>query len=105
MDLEVRSTAPHGNRESQTFRVTHPFHPLHGHTIPLVEVRRNWSETRVFYRGSSGRLVSIPAAWTTLSEPDPFLSLTGGRSAFRCGDLLALRRYLDSLGEEVVDAG
>jgi hypothetical protein len=59
---------------------------------------------RAFYQGGSGRLLSIPAAWTTLSEPDPFVSLTDGRSAFRCEDLLALRRYLDSLGEEANDA-
>ena len=85
--------------------MTHPFHPLYGRTIPLVEVRRNWSEMQVFYKGPSERLVSIPATWTTFSEPDPFISLTDGRSAFRCEDLLALRRYLDSLGEEVVDAG
>lgn len=103
MRLEVQSTAPHSNSESQTFCVTHPFHPLFGRTIPLVEVRRNWSETRVFYRGASGRFVSIPAAWTTLSEPDPFISLADGRSAFRCEDLLALRRYLDSMGEEAGD--
>ena len=73
--------------------------------IPLVEVRRNWSETRAFYRGASERLLSIPAAWTTFSEPDPFISLTEGRSAFRCEDLLALRRYLDSLGAEAGDVG
>jgi len=105
MHLEVRSTAPHRDIEPQTFCVTHPFHPLSGRTIPLVEVRRNWSETRVLYRGSSERLLSIPAAWTTLSEPDPFVALTDGRSAFRCGDLLALRRYLDSLWEEADDVG
>ena len=71
----------------------------------MVEVRRNWSEMRVFYRGSSERLVSIPAAWTTLSEPDPFVALTDGRSAFRCEDLLALRRYLDLLWGEADDVG
>ena len=103
MDLEVHSTAPFSNPESQTFRVTHPFPPLFGRTLPFVEVRRNWSETRVFYRGSSERLVSIPAAWTTLSEPDPFVSLTDGRCVFRCEDLLVLRRYLDSLMEEASD--
>jgi hypothetical protein len=85
--------------------VTHPFHPLFGSTIPYAEVRRNWSEVRVFYRGDSERLLSIPAAWTTLSEPDPFLALTDGRSTFRCTDLLELRRYLDSLGEETADEG
>ena len=105
MHLEVQSTAPHGDCEPRTFRVTHPFHPLCGRTIPLVEVLRNWSETRVYYHGSSARLLSIPAAWTTLSEPDPFVVLTDGRSAFRCEDLLALRRYLDSLREEADDAG
>ena len=85
--------------------MTHPFHPLHGQSIPLVEVRRNWSEVRVFYQGPGERLFSIPAAWTTLSEPDPFIALTEGRSAFRCEDLLALRRHLNALGEETDDVG
>ena len=84
--------------------MTHPFHPLYGSTIPLVELRRNWSETRIFYRGSAERLVSIPAVWTSLSDPDPFVALTHGRSAFRCDDLLVLRRYLDSVGAEAGDA-
>jgi len=84
--------------------VTHPFHPFFGRTIPLVEVRRTWSETSVFYRGASPYLLSIPAAWTTLCDADPFIALTQGRSAFRCEDLLALRRYLDTLGKEANDA-
>ena len=104
MDLAERSTARHQDTESRTFRVTHPFHPLFGRTIPLVEVRRNWSETTIFFRGASRSLMSIPAAWTTLCEADPFITLTEGRSAFRCEDLLALRRYLDTLGKEAGDA-
>ena len=100
----MRSTARHRDSEPQTFRVTHPFHPLFGRTIPLVEVRRNWSETLIFFRGASEYLLSIPAAWTTFCEADPFIALTEGRSAFRCEDLLALRRYLDMLGKEAGDA-
>ncbi len=80
--------------------MTHPFHPLFGSTIPLVEVRRNWNETIIFFRGASPSLMSIPAAWTTLCEADPFIALTEGRSAFRCEDLLTLRRYLDTLEKE-----
>lgn len=99
----MQSTACHRDFESRTFRVTHPFHPLFGRTIPLVEVRRNWSETTIFFRGTSRSLMSIPAAWTTFCEPDPFIVLTEGRSAFRCEDLLALRRYLDTLGKETDD--
>jgi len=77
---------------------------LFGRTIALVEVRRNWSETTIFFRGASPFLTSIPAAWTTFCEPDPFVVLTDGRSAFRCEDLLALRRHLDTLGKEADDA-
>jgi hypothetical protein len=102
--LDVHSTAHHSDTESQTFRVTHPFHPLFGCTIPLVEVRQNWSDTLIFFRGALERLMSIPAAWTTFCEADPFITLTEGRSAFRCEDLLALRRYLDTLGKEAGDA-
>ena len=104
MRLAKRSIAPHRDRESQTFCVTHPFHPLFGRTIPLVEMRRNWNETLIFFRGVSKRLMTIPAAWTTFCEADPFLALTEGRSAFRCEDLLALRRYLDVLGKDADDA-
>jgi len=84
--------------------VTHPFHPLFGSTIPLVDVRQNWGDTLIFFRGALGRLMSIPAAWTTLCEADPSIVLTEGRSFFRCEDLLALRRYLDVLGKEAGDA-
>jgi len=47
--------------------------------------------------------MSIPAAWTTFCEGGPFIELTEGRSAFRCEDLLALCRYLDTLGKEADD--
>ena len=78
--------------------MTHCFHPLCGNELVLAEVRRNWREQRVFYRGDSGRFLSIPVAWTSLCAPDPFLLLSDSRSFFRCDDLLALRRYLDSSG-------
>jgi hypothetical protein len=48
--------------------------------------------------------MSIPAAWTTFCEVDPFITLTEGRAAFRYEDLLALRRFLDALGKEADDA-
>ena len=81
MNLDVRSIARHRDSEPQTFRVTHPFHPLFGRTILLVEVRRNWIETLIFYRGASQYLMSIPAALTTFCEADPFITLKEGRSA------------------------
>jgi len=32
----------------------------------------------------------MPAAWTDVVEPDPFLVVSAGRSNFRIDDLLAL---------------
>ena len=83
----------------RTFRVTHPFHPLHGRESQIVTVRNNWGEDRVFYRDADRRLVSISSKWTTLSEPDPVVTLSLGRSAFLVDDLLELRAFLDVLGE------
>ena len=83
----------------RTFRVTHPFHPLHGRVLQIVTVRNNWGEDRVFYHDVDHRLVSISSKWTTLSEPDPVVTLSRGRSAFLVDDLLELRAFLDILGE------
>jgi hypothetical protein len=37
---------------------------------------------------------SLPAAWTDVEGPDPFLALAAGRTFFRVADLLALARLL-----------
>jgi hypothetical protein len=82
------------------FRVTHPFHPLHGRQFSLVTVRNNWGEDRVYYHDTDERLVSIPAAWTDVCTPDPFVHFSGGRSPFCLEDLLELARLLSVLKEE-----
>jgi len=61
---------------------------LAGKSLPVVEVRRNWSEERVYFRNGPGRLASIPLVWTSLSVPDPFVELSEGLALFRCEDLL-----------------
>jgi hypothetical protein len=40
----------------------------------------------------------LPARWTDVLEPDPFVVVSAGRSCFRLADLLALRRLIDELG-------
>ena len=83
--------------------MTHPFHPLYGKTFVLVTCRHNWSEDHVYYRDEAGTLRPVPLAWTSLAPPDPFVSLSAGRSAFRVTDLLELSRLLACLvkGQEV----
>jgi len=77
--------------DSQRFRVTHPFHPLSGQEYELVGFAHTWGEHRVFFREPGRtRVRSLPATWTDVVGPDPFLVLSAGRSSFRPENLLQL---------------
>jgi uncharacterized protein DUF5372 len=77
--------------------VTHPFHPLAGLEFDVVVRKKNWAEDRVFYLGDDGQLRSLPADWTDVDPPDPFVAIAAGRSTFRVGDLVALASLLDGI--------
>ena len=82
------------------FTVTHPFHPLSGHQFPLLAQRLAWGEPRVFFHDpATGRLRSLPTAWTNLALPDPFVVLAAGRAILRFTDLQTLSRLLHDVDE------
>ena len=81
---------PDRDVEAETFEVTHPFHPLRGQRFRLVKHRHTWGEDRAYFRDDEGQLVSVPAAWTSLSARDPFVEIAAGRSDFRPVDLIEL---------------
>ena len=60
-------------------------------------VRKTWKQDRVFFFGLDGTLTSLPTAWTDFAEPDPFVVVAAGRSAFTVGDLLALTEVIGGL--------
>lgn len=93
------STTPEGNRPPETFRITHPFHPLYGREFVLVLYRHNWGEDRVFFHLTDDRLHSLPGAWTDVSPADPFVHIAAGRALFRYADLLVLARLLQELDQ------
>lgn len=81
--------------------MTHPFHPLVGREYDVVGYAHTWGEHRVFFREpGEERVRSMPAGWTDIEGPDPFLVLAGGRTAFRVEDLVALARLLRDLPRE-----
>jgi hypothetical protein len=41
-----------------------------------VTYRGNWGDERVYFHDDTGRLVSLPAAWTDLFPSDPFVVLS-----------------------------
>jgi Family of unknown function (DUF5372) len=65
------SIAPPSSGEAQTFRVTHPFHPLRGRTFPLVACRQTWGEDRVYFHDDAGQLARLPWQWTDVAPNDP----------------------------------
>ena len=80
--------------------MTHPFHPLLGQAFELVGYAHTWGEHRVFFRLPGDEQVrSMPAGWTDVEGPDPFLVLAAGRTCLRVDELVALVRLLDELDE------
>jgi hypothetical protein len=68
----------------------------------LVTRWRNWGGDRVLFEDGEGRVRSIPTAWTSIAGPDPFVTLSAGRSLFRLEDVLALAALVALLEEESV---
>jgi hypothetical protein len=89
--------------------VTHPFHPLLGQEFDVVGYAHTWGEHRVFFREPDEvRVRSLPAGWTDVEGPDPFVVLAAGRTCFRVDDLGRLVRLVDELdgrcqGDSVAD--
>jgi hypothetical protein len=91
------STAQAGS-DRQRFRITHPFHPLKGEEYELVGFAHTWGEHRVFFRKPADQRVhSLPASWTDVEGPDPFVAQSAGRSLFRPADLLALADLIEGM--------
>ena len=74
--------------------ITHPFHPLHGRRFVLLLCRQAWNEDRVYFEDDDGHLESIPAKWTDVVAPDPFVVIAAGRALFRLDDLLEVVRLI-----------
>jgi hypothetical protein len=70
--------------------VTHPFHPLFGEEFEFLKRRKSWGADHVFFYNHEGQLVSLPAEWTDVVPPDPFVVISGGRSPFHIDNLLEL---------------
>jgi hypothetical protein len=98
--LNESSTTPDDTDSDLIFTVTHPFHPLSGQEFPLIAQRLAWGEPRVFFHDpATGRLRSLPTAWTNLASPDPFVVLATGRAILRFTDLQMLIRLLHDMDE------
>ena len=83
--------------ETQTFEITHPFHPMRGMRFVLTTRRQNWGEDRVMFYDAEGRLRSMLASWTDVPEQDLFAQASAGRSWFRTDDLIRLGSLISEI--------
>ncbi len=81
--------------------MTHPFHPLQGKVLEVVDRRRAVGGERVKLEVELGHEVWLPGAWTSLGPTDPFVELSGGRSLFRVEDLVRLAVVVAELDREL----
>ena len=82
-------------------RVTHGFHPLAGQSLEFVKRLQAWHSDQVYLVDAAGNLVSMPAAWTDVVAPDPFVVVAAGRAAFRAEDLAGLADLVSRCREAV----
>ncbi|PSS60619.1 hypothetical protein C6558_32080 [Ensifer sp. NM-2] len=79
------------------FEVTHPFHPWRGRRFVLATRKQNWGEDRVMFYDAQGRLRSLPASWTDVTDAGVFSQVAAGRSFSRPEDLWALASLIDHI--------
>ena len=64
----------------------------------MVDRYRTWGEERVYYYNACGELKSLPASWTDVDAPEPFVAIAAGRCYFRPVDLCALVELIRGRG-------
>ena len=92
------ATATHTASEAtNTFEITHPFHPLRGKKFIFTSRVQLWGEDRITYFDQNRKLRSMLVSWTSVADTDYFLQASAGRSWFRVSDLSHLNILLQQL--------
>ena len=90
-------------KRNQCFTVSYAFHPLYKRKFILTDHRQNWEEERVFFHNDQGNLNSLPARWTSVFTPDPFIVLSEGKSYFHIQSLIDLAKLAEKIKEKKPD--
>ena len=84
-------------------RITHPFHPLKDREFELIEHRRIFGASYVYFHDDCGQLREIPAVWTDFVKGDVFVEMAAGRSPLHAGTLLELAELVERMARELGD--
>lgn len=78
-------------------RITHPFHPLSGLSLELVDRERRPAGDVLLVRDEGGQIRKLPAAWTSAAPVDAFAVVAAGRARLRPEDLASLAALFEGL--------
>ncbi|NSW92880.1 MAG: hypothetical protein HPY74_19940 [Firmicutes bacterium] len=95
--LSLRLSTTRREYGIRKFKVTHQFSPLFGKEFELIERKLTWGEDRLLYIDDKGEMYLMPASWTDVCDPDPFIVVSNGRSDFKYDDLLELSRIIKGI--------
>jgi hypothetical protein len=84
-------------------RITHPFHPLKDRQFELIEHRRIFGASYVYFHDDCGQLREIPAVWTDFVKGDVFVEMAAGRSPLHAGTLLELAELVERMARGLGD--
>jgi hypothetical protein len=70
--------------------------------VEILDRRNVGGVERVLLQGADGRMAWVPASWTDVVSPDPFVLVSDSRSCFRVADLL---RLIELVAEVVKGGG
>jgi hypothetical protein len=81
--------------------VIHPFHPLRGQALLVLQQGLGHNRDMLILQADDGRVMRIPASWTDLRAPDEYVELSADRPRFRVPDLTELVKLISALVAEV----
>ena len=87
------------NRFTDEFTITHPFHPMKGKTFKFFERKIIWGDDRILYEKEPGHKASIPTNFTNISEEDPFIAVSNGRSHMTFDSMISLFEIIKAIGK------
>ena len=77
--------------------MTHPFHPLQGRVMEVIDHRRFGTDEYLYLEAEEGRVHRLPIGWTSLGPVEPWVAVAKNRSLFRVDDLIRLAELISEL--------
>jgi uncharacterized protein DUF5372 len=100
MCLNGRTNAPITPEIDRRIRITHPFHPLSGKQFDLLEHRRIYSESYLYFHDDCDEVRVIPAIWTDFGKMDAFVEMAARTSPLHARCLLELADLVQRMGRK-----